>query len=161
MSRSLQHERDVTLDLVRNLLALLLEQDLVAILHASLHVDIEDLILADQFGASALRALLCEHFALATAGSAGLLHLHLHHAHLDVLRGLALSLAGRAGFEVAALSATAATLLAVDVASDGHLALSAVVQLLEGGLDGDLGVGTLAPVVAATAPMRDYALTAP
>jgi hypothetical protein len=62
-------------------------------------------------------------------GGTGLLHLHLHHTHVDVLCNLAASLTILANTELSTLCPTSPTLLAVDVSADANHLLRTFVQV--------------------------------
>lgn len=137
----------VTLDHVGHLLAHLFKLDGVAILHASLHINTEQLLFVHQPASPAVRTLFCECFALALTLGALLLHFHLHHAHVDPLRGLPSALTLLADLHLAALSASALTLAAIHLAIDVEVRVSPVVQLLESGFDRQFLRGSFLPAV--------------
>ena len=149
MRRLLDYKSDVALNHVWPLLALPLKDDRVAGLHAPLHVYVEGLGFGDHPTPAAAGALLCEYFSLALAGAAWLLHLHLHHAHVDFLDDLAGALAGGTGLEVAPLCPAALALGTVDVALHRKLGVGPYVQLLQSRFDRHFVVRALLPLVPA------------
>jgi hypothetical protein len=156
MRRLLDYKSDVTLNHVWPLLALPLKDHCVAGLHAPLHVHMEGLGFRDHPTPAAAGTLLSEYFSLALAGAAWLLHLHLHHAHVDFLGDLAGALAGGTGLEVAPLGPAALALGTVDVALHRKLGVGPHVQLLQSRFDRYFVVRALLSVVPALFEPFDF-----
>lgn len=138
------------------LVALMLEGDLLAVLHAALNIHGDRVLLRHQLVAVAHVAGLIEGLALAAALLAGLLDL-LDEAgsKLNTLKNHAASLADRAGVHMirvvrARAMAVLAELLAVDI--EGHFA--AVVQILQS--DGNRSLHVLISLLSAEASEAEY-----
>lgn len=89
MWRLADHENYIALDHIRSLLALSLKHNLLVVFHPPFNLHPEGLTLLDQTLTFAARTLLSENFTFALTSIARLLHLHLHHAHVNVLDHLA------------------------------------------------------------------------
>lgn len=122
------HESDVALDLVRNLFPLPLKSNLVSILHAALNVNPKSFFLLNQLVTPADGAHMGKHLSFAPALATRLLHLHLHHSHVDVLSYMPLSMAHRARLEVTAFSARPLASLAINVARNCVLCCRTSIQ---------------------------------
>lgn len=107
MSFLLNHESDVSLDLIWYLFALPLKHNGVPALHSTFYVHRKGFTFAYNFVASTLRTSSRKNFAFPLALVARLLHLHLHHAHIYCANNRAFALATGTRFEVTALGAGA------------------------------------------------------
>ena len=111
----LELDHDVALDHIRDLLSLLLVDDLLHVLHTFLDVQGERLCVHHDLLTATSCAILLIHAPFSLALRAGLLHLHLHEAHVLDNFDSALALALGASFGLATFSTTALALGAVDV----------------------------------------------
>lgn len=121
MRRLLNLEDNIALYHIWNLFSLSFEQNCVTVLHTSLHIHLESFSFLHETISPALLADFSESFTLATAFITWLLHLHLHHAHIDILSDLSTALTRWTDFHLAALSARALTFVAVDFTTDFKL----------------------------------------
>ena len=113
-----QHEYDVALDHVRNLLSFLLKRYSIAILHPLLDVKSKRFaFLHDPFAFTRF-TVFCIDSSFATTLITWLLHLHLHHAHVYSLHGDTSPFTNWAFFSFTAFSARTLAFAAVYVSID-------------------------------------------
>lgn len=127
----------ITRNDARSLVAFAGKRDPLAVPHALVDVDLEDLALGDDLLAHAVLAavLVVDDLALAAAVRAGLLDLLNHGAHLAHDDTHALATAGTAGVDGALLATTALALGAGDVLLQRELGRLAAVEVLERDLE--------------------------
>jgi hypothetical protein len=99
-----QLKNDIRLDHIEHLFTLSFKFNYISGGHASFDIDLELLSFLRQSLSLAVGAVLLVDFSFALACITGLLHLHLHEAHLDVLDSHALTIAFGTNFLLATLS---------------------------------------------------------
>jgi len=99
-----QLKNDVRLDHIEHLFTLSFKFNDISGGHASFDINLELLSFLRQSLSLAVGAVLLVDFSFALACITGLLHLHLHEAHLDVLDSHALTIAFGTNFLLTALS---------------------------------------------------------
>jgi len=142
------YESNVALNLLRNLLSLSLKCNLVSIGHASLNIYSKCFSLLNHFLPTTAWTNFSKNFSFTSALVAGLLHLHLHHSHLNVLCNLAWSFAGRTLFKVTTFCARSLAGLAVNITSDSVFCRSSRIQFLKWGLHCNFVVRSLSSAVS-------------
>ena len=109
------HEDDVALNHVGNLLSFLFEYDLITIFHAFLDFHSELFTFCYYSFSSTYPAVFCISPTLATTLLARLLHLHLHNTHVYSLHGYTSTFADWAFFSLATFCSGALAFTAVYV----------------------------------------------
>lgn len=128
-------EYNVALEHIRNLFSLALELNCVAVLHAWLDIDLKSLWFGHETTTPALGTHLRKHLAFALTLVTRLLHLHLHHAHINVLHNDALPLALITNLHIASLSPSPLTLITVNLARHMQLSVRTFIKFLQCGFD--------------------------
>lgn len=152
MGLLINNKDDVSLNHIRNLFALPLEQNCVSIRHSLLNVHQKCLSLLHQTLPLTRWTLLSKNLSLRLTSTTWLLHLHLHHPHINVLNYLTFPFTSGARFKISAFSSTALAFTAVYFSINGKLALGPRVKFLESSLDSNFIVWSLLPSI--TAPIK-------
>ena len=119
MGLLLQSEYQISSGKVWHLLSFPLHHNIVSVGHASLDVNGYFSVVMHQSSTSAVFALGCHRAAFASTFVAVCLHLNLHsESNLYVLHDNTLTLAPRAGLQLAILGASSRTRFAIDVSVD-------------------------------------------
>ena len=126
------HKDYISLNHIWNLFALPFKHYCFSVRHALFNIHHKSLPLLHETLTSTRGTLLRKDLSFGLASTAGLLHLHLHHPHIDVLHYLTFALTGGTCFEVAALGTTSFALTAVHISIYGKLAVSACVKFFKG-----------------------------
>jgi hypothetical protein len=129
----LQHNDHIARDSAWGLISFAAEDNLPAIFHATINVDLKNLAnLCDLAGIAAFALVLgVDDLSFTTAVAAGLLNLLHHRAHLSQHDSVALAITGIAGLDSAFLATSTAALFTDDVLLKSEFGSLALVQILQ------------------------------